>query len=116
MQASTKKNLLFAAVILAAALALLFWQRSRTPAAAVMAQLNYDGSKAVLDIPLDVDKTYDVESNGYTIHIQVEDGRARFIDSPCPDHKCEGFGWLSREDAQAVCMPAQAVLSIVPVA
>ena len=43
------------------------------------------------------------------------DGAARFVDSPCPDHICEGFGWLSNEDQTATCLPARAVLTIVPV-
>ena len=116
MKQSTRSNLIFIAVVLAAAMALLFWQRSRTPSDAVMAQLSYNNNQDILDIPLDVEKTYDIDSNGYTIHIQVAEGRARFINSPCPDHKCEGFGWISVEDQQAVCMPAMAVLSIIPVA
>ena len=48
-------------------------------------------------------------------HIQIKDGAARFVDSPCPDHICEGFGWLSNEDQTATCLPARAVLTIVPV-
>lgn len=31
------------------------------------------------------------------------------------DHICEGFGWLSAEDQTATCLPARAVLTIVPV-
>ena len=49
------------------------------------------------------------------VHIQIKDGAARFVDSPCPDHICEGFGWLSNEDQTATCLPARAVLTIVPV-
>ena len=50
----------------------------------------------------------------YTVHIEVKDGAARFVDSPCPDHICEGYGWLSAEDQSATCLPARAVLTIVP--
>ena len=69
----------------------------------------------MLDIPLDKDETYSVDTGYYTVHIEVKDGRARFIESPCPDHICEGFGWLSAEDQTATCLPARAVLTIVPV-
>ena len=52
---------------------------------------------------------------GYlTVHIRFLDGAARFVDSPCPDHICESFGWLSEEDQTATCLPARAVLSIIP--
>ena len=46
--------------------------------------------------------------------IRIQDGAARFVDSPCPDHICESFGWLSEEDQTATCLPARAVLSIIP--
>ncbi|MEG1367339.1 MAG: NusG domain II-containing protein [Oscillospiraceae bacterium] len=36
----------------------------------------------------------------------------RFINSVCPDHVCEGFGWLSQEEDHAVCAPARVVVSI----
>ena len=68
-----------------------------------------------MNLPLDVDETYDVDTGYYTVHIQIKDGAARFVDSPCPDHICEGFGWLSDEDQTATCLPARAVLTIVPV-
>lgn len=52
---------------------------------------------------------------GYlTVHIRIQNGAARFVDSPCPDHVCESFGWLSEEDQTATCLPARAVLTILP--
>ena len=59
---------------------------------------NTDTIKAVL-----------VDTGTYTVHIEVKDGAARFVDSPCPDHICEGYGWLSAEDQSATCLPARAV-------
>ena len=61
------------------------------------------------------DATYDVDTGYLTVHIQVQDGAARFVDSPCPDHICEHYGWLREEDQTATCLPARAVLTIVPV-
>ena len=55
-----------------------------------------------------------IRDSYYTVHIEVKDGRARFIESPCPDHICEGFGWLSAEDQTATCLPARAVLTWGP--
>ena len=54
------------------------------------------------------------KANQTTVHIRIQDGAARFVDSPCPDHICESFGWLSEEDQTATCLPARAVLSIIP--
>ncbi len=109
-------NLIFAAVILAAA-GVLFALRSasKTPGATLAAELIYGDSNTVMPIPLTEDKTYDVDTGYLTVHIEVKDGAARFIDSPCPDHICESFGWLTEEDQSATCLPARAVLTIVPV-
>ena len=32
----------------------------------------------------------------------------------CAELICESFGWLSEEDQTATCLPARAVLSIIP--
>ena len=69
-----------------------------------------------LDLPLDADGVYDVDTGYLTVHVEIRDGAARFIDSPCPDHVCEGYGWLTLEDQTATCLPARAVLTIVPAA
>ena len=109
-------NLLFAAVILLAAGALFALRSvSRTPGASLAAELTYGDNNTVLHIPLTEDKTYDVDTGYLTVHIEVKDGAARFLDSPCPDHICETFGWLTEEDQTATCLPARAVLTIVPV-
>ena len=40
------------------------------------------------------------------VTLEVKDGQIRFINSICPDHLCEGFGFISMEDESAICMPA----------
>ena len=42
----------------------------------------------------------------------LEDGTIAFVDSPCPDHLCEGFGRLKAQGDWAACMPARASLTI----
>ena len=108
-------NILFAAVVLVIAAVLLAVRSHSATGGKLAAQLIYGDNNAVLDIPLDKDETYSVDTGYYTVHIEVKVGSARFIESPCPDHICEGFGWLSAEDQTATCLPARAVLTIVPV-
>ena len=74
------------------------------------ARLEYDGK--TMEIDLNKDAVYDLESNGLEIHIKVSGGKAGFINSQCPDHICEGYGMLEDENDTAVCMPAKAVLII----
>lgn len=108
-------NVLFAAVVLAAAGLLFFLRSSRPGSAKLEAELTYGDANTVLPISLAKDAVYDVDTGYLTVHIQVQDGAARFVDSPCPDHICEHYGWLREEDQSATCLPARAVLTIVPV-
>lgn len=114
MKKSTILNVIFTAVILIAALGLLVWQRTRKPAESVQVQLTYGDENTVMHMPLDKDETYTVDTGYLTVTIQVQDRQARFINSTCPDHVCENYGWVSVEDQQAVCVPGHAVLMIVP--
>lgn len=114
-----KQNLIFAAIILLAAAALFGWRwwknyQSQNAGLPLTARLIYGDSAETVDIPLEEDGLFDVDTGQYTVHIQVQDGAARFVDSPCPDHVCESFGWVSLENQSAICMPARAVLTVVP--
>ena len=95
---SWKANLLFAAVVLAAAVLLVF--------------LLGDGITEVLPLDKDYDYLYDVGS--YVVHLQVKDGTISFQDSQCPDHVCEQFGQLSEEGAWAACVPAGVYVQLAP--
>lgn len=107
-------NLLFAAVVLVIA-GVLFYLRSAGQSGSTLgAELIYGDANTVQKISLDKDAVYDIDTGYLTVHIEVKDGAARFIDSPCPDHICESFGWISQEDQTATCLPARAVLTIVP--
>lgn len=107
-------NLIFAAVVLAAAGILFALRAAHATGSALEAELIYGDANTVQKFSLDDDATYDVDTGYYIVHIEVKDGAARFVDSPCPDHICEGFGWISAEDQSATCLPARAVLTIAP--
>lgn len=113
-----QKNLLFAVVVLALAAVLGgVWLYQRRQAAArpdKVALLVYgDTERREVELDLREDGDYTFASFGYEIHVRVQDGSAAFVDSPCPDHVCEQFGWLHEVYDWAACMPAQAMLRIV---
>ena len=84
-------NLLFAAVVLVIA-GVLFYLRSAGQSGSTLgAELIYGDANTVQKISLDQDAVYDIDTGYLTVHIEVKDGAARFIDSPCPDHICESF-------------------------
>ena len=98
----------------AAAAALLLVRRAGQTGAPLCAELIYGDANTKLTFPLETDADYDVDTGYLTVHIRIQNGAARFVDSPCPDHVCESFGWLSEEDQTATCLPARAVLTIIP--
>lgn len=110
---AARKNLLFAAGVLVLALLLLGLRAVLTkPGARAVLTVGEGESQTETVLPLNRDARYDIEAVGYTIHLEVAEGRVRFVDSPCPDHLCEGFGWLSKEGDWAACLPARAALHI----
>ena len=113
MKASTKQNLIFLAVALAVIGCLLFWRYAARQKSGTEAVLQYGDPAQEMRIPLNEDAVYDIDTGTYTIHLQVQDGGIAFIDSPCPDHLCEGFGTLRNVGDWAACLPARASLTIV---
>lgn len=109
---SWKANLLFAAVVLAAAVLLVFLLRPRSKTEPLAAVVDFGGITEVLPLDKDYDYLYDVGS--YVVHLQVKDGTISFQDSQCPDHVCEQFGQLSEEGAWAACVPAGVYVQLAP--
>lgn len=105
-----KKNLIFTAVILLIAGAGLWMTRPQ--GAGVQAVLAYGEPQVTRTIDLSEDAVYDIDTGVYTIHLRVENGGIAFVDSPCPDHTCEGFGVLRQQGGWAACLPAKASLTI----
>ncbi|MGI6677800.1 MAG: NusG domain II-containing protein [Dehalobacterium sp.] len=45
--------------------------------------------------------------------VQVREGEARIIDSPCPDKICVRAGWIKLAGQSAICVPNRIILRIV---
>ena len=102
-----KKNVIFALVALALAAGVFLAVRAQHPAkgSGLQAVVDFgDGVTETLTLAQDHDYLYEV--GDYVVHLQVKDGAIAFLDSQCPDHVCEQFGWLSQKDAWAACVPA----------
>ena len=70
------------------------------------AMVAVDGTNTRYEISLEEDAIHTVTEGNFVVTLEVKDGAIRFINSQCPDHLCEGFGFVSQEDDFAVCMPA----------
>ena len=66
----------------------------------------------VLSYPLSSDRTIPVTSGGYTLTVEIRDGRAHVSDSDCPDKICQRTGWISRKGETVICAPAAVRLTV----
>ena len=112
-----QKNLLFALVVLALAAGIFFAVRVMHPdkGSGLQAVVDFgDGITETLPLAQEHDYLYDV--GDYIVHLQVKDGAIAFLDSQCPDHVCEQFGWLDKDGAWAACVPAGVYVVVEPTA
>ena len=100
------------AVVLGVALAAVLWLAAHHGGTGRTAVLRYGDPQVEQRIDLRKNAEYDIDTGLYTIHLRVENGGIAFVDSPCPDHLCEGFGTLKNEGDWAACMPAKASVTI----
>ena len=111
------KNLIFALVILAAAAALYFGVRAAHGSKKTRLDAIVDFGDGITEtLPLDTDHDYVYDVGNYVVHLQVKDGAIAFLDSQCPDHVCEQFGWLDKDGAWAACVPAGVYVVVEPTA
>lgn len=65
-----------------------------------------------LTYPLSADRTIPVASGGYTLTVEIRDGRARVRETDCPDRVCLHTGWISRKGETVICAPAAVRLTV----
>ena len=104
-----KKELLFTLVILIAAAVLWGITHGGTGNVAVV---RYGDPQVEQRIDLSQNADYDIDTGTYTVHLHVENGGIAFVNSPCPDHLCEGFGILQNAGDWAACMPTRTSITI----
>lgn len=63
--------------------------------------------------PLGKDARFTVEGVLGDSTIEIQDGKARFVSSPCPDQICiHVFGWIEKEYQLSFCLPNQILLEV----
>ncbi len=91
---------------LAGAAVLAFGEGEGDPRAVVT-----QGSKEWI-LPLDAPRRLEVAGPLGTSVIEVEDGTARFVSSPCRDELCVSMGRLSEPGSWAACLPNKVFVRI----
>lgn len=103
--------LLIAAIVLLAAPAALVWRAPGWDASGRAAVVTW-GSLPPVRIPLEgADGDYLFGETGQVV-IRIEDGRAYFAASDCPDQICVRGGRLGAPGSAAACLPNRCALRI----
>ncbi len=97
------------AAILLVGLYAVFWRVDGHGAEAVVLV----NGKRWARLDLFQDQNLDVPGPLGHSHIQVRDGRVRFVNSPCPNKLCIHTGWLSQGGEVAICLPNKVSLQIL---
>ncbi|MDX9741326.1 MAG: NusG domain II-containing protein [Gammaproteobacteria bacterium] len=101
-------------VIVAAALLLLGWLYAQHWGGGGAAEfaLVVDGSGQEMRIPLSVNRTLEIEGPLGVSVVEIDEGAARFVSSPCSNQYCVHNGWLRAGGALAACLPNRIVLAL----
>ena len=63
------------------------------------------GNRPARIIALDQDRELTLDGPLGTSRVEIRDGRARFVNSPCPGKNCIQAGWLTGAGELAACLP-----------
>lgn len=111
-----KKDLfVLGALILTAALCWIWYSSTyRAPQEKNMAVIMVDGKEVLrLNLLSEEDQRFSLEERfGVPVSFEIKAHKIRFVQVTCPDHICEGAGFLSQEGQSAVCMPNRTSVSI----
>lgn len=112
-----KSDLLLLGVLVALAVGLFVYFRwgkaSGGQNVVAVATIGYGAGQTTQTIPLHKEGITYIDNASLPVQLEVKDGAIRFVNSVCPDHKCENFGWLRQEGDWAACIPGAVSVTIV---
>ncbi|MBR3839906.1 MAG: NusG domain II-containing protein [Erysipelotrichales bacterium] len=60
----------------------------------------------IAQIDISVDGIYEFTGDYGKLYLEVRDERYHVFDVECPDHTCEGFGWVGKDSIVTIsCLP-----------
>lgn len=90
-----------AALILLLALYQAYWGQGSYGAQASI----YAGGKFLTTVNLYQNREMEVKGPLGVSRLQIEDGKIRFVDSPCTTKVCIRQGWIESGGESAICLP-----------
>ena len=71
------------------------------------------GETLLRELPLNKDQKITIEGNLGLSHLQIQNGKIRFTDSPCSGKVCIHKGWLSHSGDFNACLPNRISIEIL---
>ena len=73
--------------------------------------INCGGSEKTFDITRDT--SFELENNGYTLTVIIENGEVFVSETDCPDRICRITGRITRPGQSIICVPAEISLTLI---
>lgn len=102
-------NVILIGAVFVLALGAFAWQyfnKTEGGTAVVYVKNMYSKQATQHEISLSEDGIHNIDDGMFPVTLEVKNGGIRFINSQCPDHVCEGFGFIRYENASRSCLPA----------
>lgn len=103
------KAIFVSAIILVAALYAIFWSGR---ADARHGEILVSGEKQYI-IDLQEERQIKIDGKLGESIIEIKNGQARFVESPCSNKVCIRTGWIAQVNALAACLPNGVSLHLV---
>ena len=71
------------------------------------------GSKVIATLSLNQDRVMDISGPLGISKIEIKQGKARFLNSPCSNQYCVHQGWLAHMGQAAICLPNRVSLELL---
>jgi hypothetical protein len=91
--------------------ALYFMISFRTPAGGAAAVVRLPGRAVRMELETDRTRRFGLANEG-SVTVEVRGGRARIIESTCPNKICVNAGWISRPGERIICLPNRVSVEI----
>lgn len=99
-------------VALGVMVALSFYGGHRSSDGPLTVVVSADGAELARGTLLEMNGTHSYTNRGYTLTVDIADGRVDVTDSDCPGRDCQHSPAITRAGQSIVCLPAQIVIHL----
>lgn len=99
-------------VALGVIVALTFYGGHRSSDGPLSVVVSANGAELARGTLQEMNGTHSYTNRGYTLTVEIADGRVDVTDSNCPGHDCQHSPAITRAGQSIVCLPAQIVIHL----